>query len=162
MSVPEWPWWPKAYGLLENLPPLKHCWGQQAARTEKEQKQGNGRNLPNEGDGENDRPWLNNTRAPFPVAAEDRRGRSRAVASETPDDPSLGETQEDEFQMSLRRKGPTVESNTKSPRFKREQNDHEGNDSSAGSHVHETNYPAIYRETEQYTFSNSRILKRLL
>lgn len=96
------------------------------------------------------------------MAAEDRRGRSRAVASETPDDPSLGETQEDEFQMSLRRKGPTVESNTKSSRCKREQNDHKGNDSSAGSHVHETNYPAIYRETEQYTFSNSRILKRLL
>lgn len=76
--------------------------------------------------------------------------------------PRTGETQEDEFQMSLRRKGPTVESNTKSSRFKREQNDHKGNDSSAGSHVHETNYPAIYRETEQYTFSNSRILKRLL
>lgn len=96
------------------------------------------------------------------MAAEDRRGRSRAVAPETPDDPSLGETQEDEFQMSLRRKGPTVESNTKSSRFKREQNDHKGNDSSAGSHVHETNHPATYRETEQYTFSNSRILKRLL
>lgn len=106
---------------------------------------------------------LNNTRALFPVAAEDRRGRSRAVASETPEDPSPGEPQEDEFQMSLRRKGPTVESNTKSSRLKREQNnDHKGKDSSAGSHVHETNFPAICRETEQYTSSNSRIPKSLL
>lgn len=101
-----------------------------------------------------DRRWAPQHQGTGSSGCEDRRGRSRAVASETLHDPSPGETQEDEFQMSLRRKGPTVGSNTKSSRFKREQNnDHKGNDSSAGSHAHETNYPAIHRETKQYTFS---------
>lgn len=35
------------------------------------------------------------TRAPFQVAAKDRRGRSKAVASETLTDPSPGEMQEE-------------------------------------------------------------------
>lgn len=103
-----------AYGLLENWP-LGNIAGDSKQPEQKEQRQGNDRNHPKEGRGEGRERKTeagNNTRAPFQVGAEDRRGRSGAVASENLTDPCPGEKEEEESQMF--RKELVVESHTKS------------------------------------------------
>lgn len=83
-----------SYRLLENWP-LWNTAGDSKQPEQKEQRQGNDSKGSGEGGERETEAGFNNTRAPFQVAAEDRRGRSRAVASETLTDPSPGEMQEE-------------------------------------------------------------------